>query len=200
MEGDVKRFPVDFNPELGDVSLLDKLMISKSGSGDIRSVVIEKVLESTVSSSKSQQISGKKQFTESPIVPQPNSDMAAAPKKYVDDKMAENYADLIPFILDGSVVAQYNADVTYRVDVVSSNGVIFKNDDIRTTLAAVVYRGITDVTSQIDANCFRWSRKSADATADALWNQAHFGHTKTIEVYNIDVFLRATFNCEVILQ
>lgn len=161
---------------------------------------IAEVEEATVSLHSNQTIEGKKEFHESPIVPDPVSDMAAAPKKYVDDKIAKNYSELIPFILDGSVVAQYNADVTYRTEIVSSDGLIFKNDDIRTTLSAVVYRGITDVTSQIDANYFRWSRKSADPTADALWNMAHFGGTKTIEVYNTDVFQRATFSCEVILD
>ena len=39
---------------------------------------------------------------------------------------------------------------------------------------------------------------SDDAAADAAWNAAHFGGTKTIEITRDDVNVRATFFCDLI--
>lgn len=194
-----KRFPFDYTKLHRRIKKKDELIVADCETGEQYSVLTENLLIDTVSRTENQEIDGIKEFTKSPLVPTPVQDEHAATKKYVDKTLAENYADLIPFILDGSVVGQFNADVTYRVDIVSTDGIVFKNDDIRTTLIAVVYRGITDVTSQIDANNFHWKRKSTDPDADFLWNQAHFGGTKTIEVFNTDVYQKATFSCDVTL-
>lgn len=196
---DQKRFPADYDPLGRLVNDGDKLLIASSETGEQFYIDVDKLLELVVRSTGNEDIDGIKEFLQSPLVPDPTSDQAATSKKYVDKLIKDNYADLIPFILDGSVVGQFNTEVTYRVDIVSTDGIVFKNDDIRTTLIAIVYRGITDVTSQIDANYFRWKRKSTDTQADELWNQAHFGGTKTIEVFNTDVYQRATFSCEVTL-
>lgn len=86
----------------------------------------------------------------------------------------------------------------YVVDIISTNGIIFKNGDISTTLIARVYKNNEDVTDTIDANRFRWTRVSNNAEEDDAWNTAHFGGTKQITVTSSDVKVRATFNCFII--
>ena len=86
----------------------------------------------------------------------------------------------------------------YRLVITSSNGNIFKNNNIRTTLSAIVFSWDTNVTDSLDPNQFIWTRASDDPVADAAWNAAHFGGTKTIEITRDDVNVRATFFCDLI--
>ena len=86
----------------------------------------------------------------------------------------------------------------YRLVITSSNGNIFKNNNIQTTLSAIVFSWDTNVTDSLDPNQFIWTRASDDPVADAAWNAAHFGGTKTIEITRDDVKVRATFFCDLI--
>ena len=81
------------------------------------------------------------------------------------------------------------------LQIVSSNGSIFKNGRIGTVLAARVWLGDEDVTAAFDENDFRWTRSSEDAAQDAAWNAEHFGGAKRITVTGADVSARATFFC-----
>ena len=85
----------------------------------------------------------------------------------------------------------------YKVEIVSERGIVFKNGIIQTTLQAIVYEGDDEVTESLDANQFRWTRISDDPAGDAIWNAAHFGGVKEIEVTREDVSHRATFRCEI---
>ena len=81
--------------------------------------------------------------------------------------------------------AQHEVDavkdnIVYKVEIISSNGNVFKNGQIFSTLEARVYHGANDVTATIDANRFRWTRVSDDESGDASWNSAHFSGTKHI--------------------
>ena len=86
----------------------------------------------------------------------------------------------------------------YRLVIVSDNGSVFKNGSIDTNLRAIVYSWDDDVTDQLDDNQFIWTRVSADEEADQAWNTAHAGGTKTIHVTAEDVYVRATFYCDLI--
>ncbi len=85
-----------------------------------------------------------------------------------------------------------------RLVITSSNGNIFKNNNIQTTLSAVVFSWDENITDTLDNNQFIWTRVSADDVADRAWNQAHFGGSKTIEITRNDVNVRATFFCDLI--
>lgn len=87
---------------------------------------------------------------------------------------------------------------TYDVEIISTNGNVFRNGFVETVLRAVVYYGDEDVTDRIDANRFKWRRQSADEAEDAVWNEAHFGGTKQIVVTPEDVQYKATFFCEIL--
>lgn len=84
------------------------------------------------------------------------------------------------------------------LQIVSSNGNIFQNGKISTVLSARVYSGSVNVTDSYDPNAFIWTRVSEDSEADELWNSAHCGGTKSIEITDGDVVRRATFFCDLI--
>ena len=86
----------------------------------------------------------------------------------------------------------------YRLVISSSNGNIFKNGNIQTTLYATVFSWDENITDTLDDNQFIWTRVSDDAEADATWNADHYGGTKSIEITSDDVEVRATFFCDLI--
>ncbi len=89
-------------------------------------------------------------------------------------------------------------NVTHKVEIFSTGGLVFKNNIISTTLIARVYKGKEDITDQIDSNYFRWTRISDDPAGDEIWNDANYGGSKQIVVTQDDVFARATFVCEIL--
>lgn len=90
------------------------------------------------------------------------------------------------------------AQKMYRLVISSTNGNIFKNGDINTTLKATVYSWDEDITDTLDDNQFIWTRVSSDTNADIIWNHDHFGGSKEIQITNEDVKVRATFYCDLI--
>lgn len=86
----------------------------------------------------------------------------------------------------------------YELDIVSSNGNIFKNGNINTTLSVVLYEYGEVVTDNYNENCFIWTRLSNDSASDEKWNASHAGGTKSIEITTADVYGRATFSCDFI--
>lgn len=95
-------------------------------------------------------------------------------------------------------IAEIEEQKMYRLVISSSNGNIFKNGIIQTTLYATVFSWDENVTDSLDPNQFIWTRVSDDAEADAVWNADHFGGAKSIEITSEDVNVRATFFCDLI--
>lgn len=85
-----------------------------------------------------------------------------------------------------------------KVDIISSNGNIFKNGSISTILFARVYQGSIDITDNIDSSKFRWTRKSSDEESDDAWNTSNFGGSKQVVITSSDVLVRSTFICEIL--
>ena len=85
-----------------------------------------------------------------------------------------------------------------RLVIISSNGNIFKNGNVKTLLSAVVYSWDKDITDTLDANQFIWTRVSEDPEADKVWNGQHFGGAKSVVITGADVKVRATFYCDLI--
>ncbi len=61
-----------------------------------------------------------------------------------------------------------------------------------TGLTARVWHGSENVTDSLPTSRFQWKRKSADSTADAIWNAAHTG-MKSITLTTRDVLYSATY-------
>lgn len=88
---------------------------------------------------------------------------------------------------------QIDESISYDVLIESSNGNVFKNGDIETTLTAIVRKGNEDITDQFTDTQFSWTRVSKDPEGDVVWNEAH-KHTKTVAITNKDVYAKAVFN------
>ena len=91
------------------------------------------------------------------------------------------------------------AQKMYRVVVESDNGNIFKNGDINCTLSCRVYSWDDEITDDINASNFQWTRKSKNASDDEQWNRRNAGGKKTITLTSSDVFGRSVFYCTVTL-
>ena len=108
------------------------------------------------------------------------------------------YATTESVIETNERITEIEEQKMYRLVITSSNGNIFKNNNIQTTLSAVVFSWDTNVTDSLDPNQFIWTRVSDDPVADQAWNDAHFGGTKSINITRDDVNVRATFFCDLI--
>lgn len=95
-------------------------------------------------------------------------------------------------------VTEIEEQKMYRLMITSSNGNIFKNGNIATTLSAQVYSWDENITDSLDPNQFVWTRVSEDTDSDKLWNAAHYGGAKQIVITTDDVKVRATFFCDLI--
>lgn len=84
--------------------------------------------------------------------------------------------------------------VGFRMEITATSDIL--SEDIRTTtLTARVWHGSQNVTNDIPASQFQWKRKSADETADNIWNAAHTG-MKSITLTTRDGLYSATYDCE----
>jgi hypothetical protein len=98
--------------------------------------------------------------------------------------------------LDGRLQQELN-NIVYKVEIISSNGITFKNGNINTNLQAKVYHGSDDVTDIIDSSKFQWTRSSNDIAGDSTWNFNHAGGYKSITITSDDVSVRASFTCTI---
>lgn len=97
----------------------------------------------------------------------------------------------IEFVSDSLVAI---ADkVSYKVEMFSTNGLIFKNGVVSTTILARVFQGTEDITDMIPEERFIWSKTAADGTTIENWRVG-----KTIQVDRSSVDNRATFSCKII--
>lgn len=85
------------------------------------------------------------------------------------------------------------------VNIMSSNGNIFQNGSVSTTLAAYVIKGDTDITDSVPASRFSWEKESNNADTDKIFNESHVGYGHVLVLTPDDVWGRATFNCIVSL-
>lgn len=94
---------------------------------------------------------------------------------------------------------EINSQKMYRVTIESNNGNIFKNGDIDCTLSCRVYSWDDEITDDINASNFTWTRKSKDTAGDVQWNANHSGGAKTLTITPADVYGRSVFYCTVTL-
>lgn len=88
-------------------------------------------------------------------------------------------------------------DIVYKVELTSTNGIVFKNNNIETTIYARVFRGNDDITSTLPNSSFIWKKYDKDGVLDTQWVNAHMNVGSTIEVNRDDVFQKATFSCDI---
>ena len=98
------------------------------------------------------------------------------------------------FLVDQQIVpVVYDGEDNIMIQILSSNGDVFKNNVISTSLSAKVYKGGEDITDFIDASNFSWLKINADESVDTTWSKTG----KTIKLTSSDISSRATFICTV---
>lgn len=85
------------------------------------------------------------------------------------------------------------------INIMSSNGNIFQNGSVSTTLTAYVIKGDRDITDNVPASRFSWKKESNNADTDKIFNETHVGHGHMLILTPDDVWGRATFDCIVSL-
>lgn len=88
----------------------------------------------------------------------------------------------------------------YHTGIFSNKGTVFKNGAVETLLKARVFRNNVDITDDLNSNCFKWSRISANHEQDILWNDRNAGGVKEITITKDDVWQRAVFQCDVNIE
>ena len=83
----------------------------------------------------------------------------------------------------------------YRLEAVSSDGVIMTHNKFNTTLSVSLYLNNINITERIDKKYFKWARVSSNADADKEWNQAHKDGLKELEINAIDILENTVFHC-----
>lgn len=118
--------------------------------------------------------------------------------KYIWQRVVYVYSDNTEVIGTEVCIQGTKGEDSYRVEIISTKGNIFKNNIINTILYAKVYRGETEITDDVAISRFRWTRVSDDSYSDNLWNQNHFSGTTSVSITSDDVIQRATFSCQLL--
>lgn len=87
-------------------------------------------------------------------------------------------------------------DTSLSMELSSSNGYMFLQGQLKTSISAIVKRGVDDITSEIQSNDWNWTRQTQDAISDMAWNAAHQHCTDTIDITDLDMIgLSGVFTC-----
>lgn len=84
-----------------------------------------------------------------------------------------------------------------ELQVRASNGNVFKNGVVSTSLTATLWRGDKEIDKDGTEFSYVWKKINSDETPDEHWNADHLYSQKSIRITEADVFRRATFSCEV---
>ena len=82
--------------------------------------------------------------------------------------------------------------IPVRVEIESINGNLFYARNINTRLICTVYKGNTDITSQVTN--FTWQKKDKYGVIDENWTPP-LGTGRQLEITNADVDSKAIFTC-----
>ena len=90
-----------------------------------------------------------------------------------------------------------NGEDAYSVVIYSTKGNTFKNGVGQTMLVTHVFKGGTDITSQMAAKDFDWIKTSSDPNSDRIFNAAHVGFGNQLIITSKDIWNMAQFDCKV---
>lgn len=92
-----------------------------------------------------------------------------------------------------------NSPELYRLEVISTNGNIVNHPEFTSVLIPTLYKNNTDITSNVNAKYFKWTRvsgnKESDKAADAEWNLRWSQGAKEIPITKEDVRRNSSFYC-----
>lgn len=85
---------------------------------------------------------------------------------------------------------------SYRVEVESTNGIMFRPGTQYTRLIARVFDDTGEITESVNAANLYWTRKSQSPVGDEAWNTAHASGYKEIDLTPADFYGSTSFKCE----
>lgn len=88
----------------------------------------------------------------------------------------------------------------YAVGLTSTNGLVFKNNNVNTQLIAKLYHGSEDITDTVPQEGFVWRKIKDSGEPDTVWNNIHKGIGSTVTITHEDVKGRATFEVEIFTE
>lgn len=83
----------------------------------------------------------------------------------------------------------------YRLEVVSSNGIIMANNKFSTNLTISLYLNNINITERIDKKYFKWARISSNKESDKEWNLSYKDGAKEIVIKSEDILENTVFHC-----
>lgn len=101
----------------------------------------------------------------------------------------------------GKELDRIEEEILYKVDIDTSHGTVFTNGQIYTKLIAKVFKGRKEVTDELDASSFVWTKVDSNGNLDEEWNSDinNIG-VKEVLITHEDVYLRAVFKCDIIIN
>jgi hypothetical protein len=84
---------------------------------------------------------------------------------------------------------------SYRVEVESTNGLVFRPRNQNTTLIAHVYDDTGEITESVSSASLFWIRTSQSEAGDLAWNTAHATGYKQVGLTPADFYGNTTFKC-----
>lgn len=96
--------------------------------------------------------------------------------------------------LEAAKDAQKN--IQYKVQILSTNGDIFRNGIVNTTVFAKVYKGNEEITKDLTPSNFIWKKFDKDGNEDIAWGNAHAGVGDRFLVKSEDIIKKSTFTCD----
>lgn len=100
---------------------------------------------------------------------------------------------------DGVHFSGSESPALYKVELLSSNGMFITDGVLYTIISAQVYRGAEDITDQIPASRFRWTRNHGTSPSDIAWGAAN-QNQKSFQVARNDFTERVTFRCDILSE
>lgn len=92
-------------------------------------------------------------------------------------------------------ISEIENNVVYKVEVHSSNGLIFQNGNIQTEIYAIVYKGAQDITSLLPPEAFVWKKNLSNGTEDLVWKAENPLPGQSFVLTGADVIGRSNFTC-----
>ena len=112
------------------------------------------------------------------------------------DILAEDVADAIRKLgFKSESDYEGNPFEQYRLDAVSSNGMIMTHSKFTTTLSVSLYLNNINITDRTDKKYFRWARISSNTEADIEWDKLYKDGAKEIVINAIDIEEDTVFHC-----
>ena len=92
-----------------------------------------------------------------------------------------------------AIQAALRDEISFKATILSSNGESFKNGIINTTLQAIVMRGKKNISLEIPAENFIWSKLKGDGTKQPNWERTG----RTIAITSEDIDVKQIFSVEI---